>query len=468
MRHLIAACCAALVAMSSLAATSAPRVQGGAPQPIVVRGADAIRSVTLANGMQVIVWSDHDIPNVALYNWVRVGSRNEATGLTGIAHFFEHMMFNGTSRRARGEFDREMEAQGGANNASTSQDVTIYEDWFPRTALELVFDLESDRLTHLAFDPKAVESERNVVYSERRMRTEDNNEGLLMEQVQATAFLAHPYQNPVIGWPSDIQSWRLQDLEAFYRRNYAPNNCTLVVVGDVAPDEVFALARKYLEPIPRQEPPPPVTTREPQQLGERRLVLERKAQTPLLQVAYKAPAAADPAGPAVNLLVSILTEGDASRLHRQLVEEQKLAIDVGGYWHEGFDPSLLWFLLTLPEGGDVAALEKALDAALARVVSDGVTDAELRRAKNLAESGFWKSIATISGKARMLGEYEVLHGGYRNLFTAPAAYEAVTREQVHAAAKSILQARQRTVGVLVPQPAAAAAPMAGSAAPGAG
>ena len=418
--------------------------------PIVVPGADAIRAITLANGLKLIVWSDRDIPNVALYNWVRVGSRNEAPGITGLAHFFEHMMFNGTSRRAPGEFDRLMEAQGGANNAFTSDDVTVYQDWFPRSALDLVFDLEGDRLANLAFDPKVVESERGVVFSERRFSIEDRNPSFMMEQMQATAFVAHPYQIPTIGWPSDIRAWRLEDLQAFYRTNYAPNNCTLVVVGDVAPEEIIALARKYLEPIPRQAPPPPVRTREPEQLGERRLVVERQAQTPLLQVAYKAPAATDPAGPAVNLLMSVLVEGDSSRLHRALVETQKLAIDVGGYWHEGFDPSLAWFLMSLPEGGDAAALEKAFDAELARVVADGVTAGELRRAQNLAASGFWKSIATIDGKARMLGEYEVIHGDYRQLFAAPARYEAVTREQVHAAARDILQTRRRTLGTLMP------------------
>ncbi len=426
--------------------------------PIVVPGAAAIRAVTLANGMKVIVWSDRDIPNVALYNWVRVGSRNEAPGITGLAHFFEHMMFNGTTRRAPGEFDRLMEGQGGANNAFTSDDVTVYQDWFPRSALELVFDLEADRLAHLSFDPKVVESERGVVFSERRFSVEDRNPSFLMEQMQATAFVAHPYQIPTIGWPSDIRAWRMEDLQAFYRTNYAPNNCTLVVVGDVSPEEIVALARKYLEPIPRQAPPQSVRTREPEQLGERRLLVERKAQTPLLQLAYKAPAATDPSGPAVNLLMSVLVDGDSSRLHRALVETQKLAIDVSGYWHEGFDPSLAWFLMTLPEGGDVAALERAFDAEIARVVAAGVTDAELRRAKNLAASGFWKSIATIDGKARMLGEFEVIHGDYRQLFTAPARNEAVTREQIQSAAREILQSRRRTLGTLLSPPASSTAP----------
>jgi zinc protease len=420
------------------------------PTPTLVPGADSIRATTLANGMKIIVWTDRDIPNVALYNWVRVGSRNEAPGITGLAHFFEHMMFNGTARRPPGAFDREMEAQGGANNAFTSNDVTVYQDWFPRSALELVFDLEADRLANLSFDPQVIESERGVVFSERRRSVEDDTGSFLSEQVQAAAFVAHPYQIPTIGWPSDIRSWRSEDLQAFFRTYYAPNNCTIVVVGDVSADEIFALARRYFEPIPRQAPPPAVRTTEPRQLGERRVTVERRAQTPLLQVAYKAPAATDPSGPALDLLMTILVDGQASRLHRQLVEQQKLAIEVGGYWDEAFDPSLAWFYLTLPEGGDAAAAERALDAALAAVVAGGVTEAELGRARNLADSAFWRSVSTINGKARMLGQYEVVHGDYQRLFTAPARTAAVTREQVREAAQSLLVRRQRTVGVLVP------------------
>ncbi len=163
---------------SSGSLESAPdpwRAPRAAPRRLSVSGREAVRAVTLANGMRVIVWPVRNIPNVALYNWVRVGSRNEVPGATGLAHFFEHMMFNGTSRHPPGEFDRLMEAQGGANNAFTSDDVTVYQDWFPASALELVFDLESDRMAHLAFTPEVIESERGVVYSERRLRVEDNN-----------------------------------------------------------------------------------------------------------------------------------------------------------------------------------------------------------------------------------------------------------------------------------------------------
>jgi zinc protease len=247
---------ASLCLLLSLAAASASAAAAKPAPATRVAGADQVHSTTLANGMKVIVWTDRDIPNIALYNWVRVGSRNEVSGITGLAHFFEHMMFNGTSKRQPGEFDRQMEARGGANNAFTSDNVTVYQDWVPRSALDLVFDLESDRLANLSFDPKVVESERGVVYSERRLRTEDSNEGFLFEQVQATAFVAHPYQIPTIGWPADIQSWKLEDLQKFFKTNYAPNNCTLILVGDVSADEAFAMAKRYLEPIPQQDPPP--------------------------------------------------------------------------------------------------------------------------------------------------------------------------------------------------------------------
>ncbi|HVY82456.1 MAG TPA: pitrilysin family protein [Steroidobacteraceae bacterium] len=414
-------------------------------------GRDAIRSTVLANGMKLIVWPVHNIPNVALYNWVRAGSRNEKPGITGLAHFFEHMMFNGTARRRPGDFDKLMEAQGGANNAFTSDDVTVYQDWFPRGALELIFDLEADRIANLAFDPEVIESERSVVYSERRLCVDDNNHGYLAEQVQAAAYVAHPYRFPTIGWPEDIQSWTLDDLQTFFRTYYAPNNQTLVLAGDVSPDEAFALARKYLEPIPRQAAPAPVLTREPPQLAERRVVVRRSAQTPLIQYAYKAPAAADARAPALSLLLSILVDGDASRLYRRLVEDQKLVIDIGGNWHEGFDPALVWLYFTLPEGADPEAVQPAIDAELARVVDSGVSAEELRRAKNLVAVSFWKKLATIDGKAQLLGEYEVFHGDWRRLFDAPAQFERVTAEQVQAVAREVLDVRRRTVGVLLPE-----------------
>ncbi len=423
-----------------------------------VPGANEVRATTLANGMQIIVWPDHDIPNVALYNWVHVGSRNEAPGITGLAHFFEHMMFNGTSTRAPGEFDQVLEASGARNNAFTSDDVTVYQDWFPRSALATVFDLEADRLQNLSFDPKVVESERDVVYSERRLRVDDSHQGRLQEQVQATAFVAHPYHIPTIGWPSDIRTWTIDDLKRFFSTYYAPNNCTLVLVGDVEPENVFALARKYFEPIPAQPPPRPVKTVEPEQLGERRVTVNVDAQTPLMQIAYHGLAGADPRRSALELLTRVLTDGDASRLHRTLVEEQKLAIATDSYFSAGFDPGLVWFLISLPADGDLKKVEAEFTRQIERVVEQGVTKDELSRARSQALADFWRGLTTINGKAEALGSFAVLQGGYQKLFDEPRALESVTQQDIQKLAAELLRSTNRTVGVLESPPAPDEAP----------
>lgn len=419
-------------------------------------GADRIVSRTLANGLQIVVWPDADIPNVAMYTWYRVGSRNERPGITGIAHYFEHMMFSGTKTHPSGEFDRVMEANGGANNAYTSSDVTVYQNWFPRTATELVFGLEADRMRNLDFDPKVVESERQVVYSERRTRVDDDNFGTLVEQVQATAFLAHPYQIPTIGWPSDIEGWTAADLQAFYGRYYAPNNAVMFVVGDVDPESIFGLADEYLAGLAAQPAPPAVTTTEPVQLGERRLRIVRDAQTPLIAMAWHAGAAPDRETRVMEVLLAILGSGDSSRLHQRLVEQEQAAVEIGTSLEQGFDPGLAWVYAVVPPGGDVAKSERLIDEEIVRLTRDGPTDAELAKARNQALAGFWRGLETISGKADALGTYQVFHGDYRKLFDAPAVYESITADDVRRLAGNVLQAQNRTVGVLVPRSEAVA------------
>jgi zinc protease len=333
--------------------------------------------------------------------------------------------------------------------------VTVYQDWLPRAALATVFEVEADRLRNLAFEPKVIESERGVVHSERRLRVEDSFAGRLQEQVQATAYLAHPYGLPTIGWPSDIESWSIEDLKSFFATNYAPNNCTLVLVGDVDPKNVIALARQYFEPIPAHSPPAPIRTKEPPQEGERRVNIETEAQTPLIQFAYHAVSGADPKQPALELLTRILTDGDASRLHRVLVEEQKLAISADSYIDRGFDPGLAWFLLALPAGGDPQKAEAVFDREIQRLRDEGVTAQELARARSQALADFWRGLATIDGKAQALGSYAVLQGGYQRLFDAPRAYESVTADDIRKLAADLLRPSNRTVGVLK-APAAAA------------
>ncbi len=407
-----------------------------------------ITSFNLPNGLEIIVWPDHDIPNVALYTFVRAGGRNEYPGITGLAHFFEHMMFNGTDSREVGEFDQEMEAAGGANNAYTSNDVTVYMDWFPRSALETIFDLESDRFMNLAIDPDVVETERGAVYSERRGGVDDDNTSRLFEQMMATAYVAHPYQNPVIGWPSDIENWTQDDLESFFKTYYAPNNLTMVFAGDVTPEEIYLLADQYFSPIPRQHPPPEVTTVEPEQQGERRLVIETDAQTPLLHVAFHGSATDDPETLHMDLLLAVLADGDSSRLHRALVEDEQLALSVGGFQTDGFDPGLVYFYLTLPPGGDLAATEARLLEELQRVADEGVTAAELEKARNLRLASFWRGLQTIRGKASALGNFEVFTGDYENLFIVPETLAQTDAAALQAAAQQVFRRGNMTLGVL--------------------
>jgi zinc protease len=430
---------------------------GAVPAPAASQapgsGAQAIVSRTLPNGLEVVVWPDRDIPSVAMFTWYRVGSRNERPGITGIAHYFEHMMFNGTKTRPPGEFDRVMEAAGGSNNAYTSSDVTVYQNWFPASQLPLIFELEADRMRHLDFDPKVVESERGVVYSERRSSVDNDSFGTLIEQMQATAYVAHPYQIPTIGWPSDIEGWKIEDLQAFYREYYAPNNAVMFIVGDVDPEEVFRLAERHFGPLEAQPAPVPVTTREPPQLGERRVVVRREAQTPILAMAWHAHAAPDRESRVMEVLLAILGSGDSSRLHQRLVEREGAAVQVGTQLDQGFDPGLAWLYAVVPPGGDVARTERLIDEEIARMAKDGPTPAELAKARNQALAGFWRGLQTISGKAQALGSYEVFHGDHRKLFDAPAVYEGVTAEDVRKAAATVLRRENRTVGIVEPKAA---------------
>jgi zinc protease len=409
-----------------------------------------VKSHTLSNGLKVIVQEDHSIPNVALYFFYRVGARNERPGITGISHFFEHMMFNGARKYGPKQFDNEMEKSGGNNNAYTSDDVTVYTDWFPSTALELMFDMESDRMANLAFDPKIIESERGVVYSERRSSVDNSNGGILNEQLRAAAYTAHPYHWPVVGWPSDIEAWTMEDLRAHYKMGYAPNNCTMVVVGDVTDDNIMALAKKYIEPIPRQPPPPPVRTKEPEQQGERRVVVDKPAQLPIQYVAYHIPSAKDPDITVLDVIDVVLTGGQSSRLYKRLVDSEQLALNVGGRAQESLDPGLFVFNMTPRSGIEPARTEKALFEEIEKLRSSPVTADELRKAKNQLLAQHYRQLKTIAGRANLLGSYEVFHGDYNKLFTSDKDIEAVTAADVQRVAQKYFSPTNRTVATLIP------------------
>lgn len=409
----------------------------------------------LSNGMKILVHEDHDVPNVAMYLFYTVGSRNERPGTTGISHYFEHMMFNGAKKYGPKQFDIQMEKAGGRNNAYTSRDITAYTNWFPRSALDLMFDMEADRIRDLNFDPKIVESERGVVYSERRTSVDNSPFGVLYEQLNAAAYTAHPYGWPVVGWASDIEAWSMDDLKAHFRMGYAPNNCILVLTGDVTHDEVVALAKKYLEPIPRQEPPPPVRTKEPEQLGERRVVVKRPAQLPLVFVSFHVPATKDTDAPALEVLSNVLTEGRSSRLYKRLVEKDQLTLNISGGAQDALDPTQFMFTMQVRTGVDPAKAEAALYEELALLAKDGITGEELAKARNQLVADFYRSLKTIAGKANLLGRYEVYHGDHRKLWTAVEELNKVTAGDVKRVAGKYFGEKNRTVATLIPEAPAA-------------
>jgi zinc protease len=409
-----------------------------------------IQEHMLKNGMKVLVQEDPSIPNVALYTFFRVGSRNEHEGITGLSHFFEHMMFNGAKKYGPGQFDKTMEAAGGENNAYTSNDVTVYQDWFPNSALELIFDLESDRVRDLSFDPKIVESERQVVYSERRLSVDNDNFGLLEEQLEAATFIAHPYHWPVIGWPSDIEKWTLDDLKTYFAKGYSPSNATMIVVGDVKADAVFRLAEKYMEPIPAHDPPPPVRTVEPGQLGERRVSVHKFAQLPIVQIAYHVPQATGPDYYTLELLRTLLTSGESSRLYRALVDQQ-IAIDVQSAHQKTFDPYMFTFTVQPRQGVPPERAEQALYAEIDKVKSAGVDERELQKAKNQAIANYYRLLRSINRRANVIGRYEVFFGDYHKLANVEQEFNKVTGADIQRAASAYFDVNNRTVATLIPE-----------------
>jgi zinc protease len=406
---------------------------------------------TLKNGMKVLVQSDHSIPNVSLYIFYRIGSRNERPGTTGISHFFEHMMFNGAKKYGPGELDKVMEANGGSNNAYTSQNVTVYQDWFPRSAMPLIFDIEADRIQNLSFDPQKIESERGVVASERRSSVDNDNGGLLDEQLWATAFIAHPYQWPVVGWMSDIEHWTIDDLKRHFAMGYSPSNATMVVVGDVTPEEIFQICEKTIEPIPSHAPPASVTTLEPPQLGERRLVVHKPAELPLLMIAYHVPQTNHPDFYAINILRTILFQGESSRMYQRLVDKDQIALDVSSSVEPAFDPTIAIIIAQPKQGIDPLKCETAIYEELERVKLSTITDQELEKAKNIRLMEFYHQVRTINGRANTIGTYEVFDGDYKKLFDTAKNYAAVTKEDVQRVAKTYFGANNRTVASLLPE-----------------
>ncbi len=420
--------------------------------PVAAGAADGVVAATLDNGLRVLLLEDHRSPIVSFQVWYRVGSRNEQRGATGIAHFLEHMMFKGTPTYGRGQFARLVEQNGGQDNAFTSQDVTSYYVNIAADKLDLVVALEADRMQNLLLDPKEIESERQVVIEERRTRTEDDPGGFLGEEVGSIAFKAHPYGYPIIGWMEDIGRITPAEIRAFHNVYYVPNNALVVAVGDFRAEDALDRIKRRFGRIPRGADPPPVLAVEPPPNGERRAVVRKQAELPIVYLAWHVPNQKSDDAAALEVLSTILAGGRASRLYTELVYRRRLALEAGGdYSYFSVDPNLFWFWATPMPGQTPEALEKELLAQVARLRTEPVTDEELARAKNQIEAAFVFQEDSIHRRASLLARFELI-GGYRLKDSYVAKIRAVSAADLRRVAGAWFPEDKRNVGILLPKP----------------
>jgi zinc protease len=413
----------------------------------------------LQNGMDCLVIPDHRAPVVTHMVWYRVGSADEEPGKSGLAHFLEHLMFKGTEKNPSGHFSKILASLGGQENAFTGNDYTAYFQRVTRDHLEQVMSFEADRMTGLVLNDNVVNSERDVVLEERRMRTDNSPAAQLGEAMQATLFVNHPYGRPVIGWEQEIKKLNREEALAFYRRYYAPNNALLVVAGDVTSDEVKTLAEKIYGPIPRNDAIRPRTRpSEPEAMADRRVVLaDTRVAQPSLTRNYLAPSyrtAEAGEAEAIDVLAHVLGTGSLSRLYRKLVIEKKIAASAGA-WYGGvaYDTTRLGISATPLPGVALEDLDKAVDGVIAEIVENGITQEELARAKTklVADVVYsWDDPFTL---ARMYGAALTTGLTVETIQEWPDRIRAVTADEVQKAAKKWLASRHFVTGYLVKPPA---------------
>jgi len=414
--------------------------------------ADRVVTATLDNGLRVLLLEDHRSPIVSFQVWYRVGSRNEQRGATGIAHFLEHMMFKGTPTRGPKQFARLVEENGGQDNAFTSQDVTSYFVDIAADKLDLVIELEADRMRHLLLDAKQIASEREVVIEERRTRTEDDPGGFLGEEVSSIAFKAHPYGYPIIGWMEDIKRITPAEIRAFYQTYYIPNNAMVVAVGAFQAPAALEKIRRSFGRIPRGRTPPPVLAVEPPQNGERRVTVRKEAELPIVYLGWHVPNQRSDDAPALEVLSTILSGGRASRLYRDLVYQRQLALEAGGdYSYFSIDPNLFWFWATPMPGQTPETLEAELSKHMERLKAEPVTEEELARAKNQIESAFVFQEDSVHRRAALLARFELI-GGHALKDSFITKIRAVTVADLTRVAGVWFAPERKSVGVLLPKP----------------
>ena len=441
----------ALVSLACLSGLS----QWASAEPSSANG--ATYETTLNNKMRVIVREDRRAPTVAHMVWYRVGSMDEVDGRSGLAHLLEHMMFKGTTQVDAGAFSQKVAAAGGRDNAFTSRDYTAYFQQIPNDKLEEMMALEADRMQNLKIDPKAFWQELKVVQEERRLRTDDDPDAKLFEQMNAEAFQAHPYRRPVIGWRSDLEQMQPEDAQAWYDTWYMPNNAYLIVVGDVKHQQVFKLAAQHYGKLAARTLPQRRISAEPKQEGMRRIVVKAPAELPSVILAYKVPTIDDPAHSrdayALEMLSAVLDGHDAARFNRRLVRERRVALSVGASYYSLSRGPGVFYLSGVPgKHKTPSELEAALKAEIGLIQREGVTFSELKRARaQLLASEVYK-LDSMFGQAMEIGRTESSGVNWRQIPLFLEGLKRVSAAEVQAVAKKYFHDDTLTVGTLDPQP----------------
>lgn len=416
-----------------------------------------VHEFTLDNGLKLLVKEDHRAPVMVSQVWYKVGSSYEHSGITGISHMLEHMMFKGTKTLEPNEFSQIISAKGGELNAFTGRDYTAYFEQMASDQVEVSFRLEADRMRNLVLTEEALRKERQVVMEERRMRTEDSPNALTYERFNAIAFLTSPYHHPTIGWMSDIKHYELADLQAWYQKWYAPNNATVVVVGDVDPEKVYALAEKYFGPLRPEKITPPKPRPEIPQTGRREIFVRAPAELPYLLLGWKVPviktAEEDWKPYALEVLAGILDGGRSSRFSKDLIRGSQVAASVGASYDLYARLKDQFVIAGTPaQGHTIAELEKAIKAQIERLRKERVSQEELERIKNQVVAHKVYEQDSIFFQAMQLGLLETVGLDWRLADAYVDRVQAVTAEQIQAVAQEYLQEKGLTRGELIPMP----------------
>tara|TARA_B100000749_G_C18450136_1_gene476086 strand:- start:48254 stop:49561 length:1308 start_codon:yes stop_codon:yes gene_type:complete len=405
----------------------------------------------LDNGMVVLLNKDNSVPMVSVHQWYRVGSKNEVVGKTGLAHFFEHLMFKGTKKYPAHDLEFIIQSNGGSNNAFTSRDYTGYYISLPSDKLELALDIESDRMVNLQFDMKAINSEREVVKEERRMRVENSISGSIWEAMFKSIFKVNQYRWPVIGYMRDLNAATMKDFKDFYKTYYSPNNSVLVVSGDINISNAKSMIEKYYGKLQPQKIPAIEKLSEPEQKGHRTTTLRKNAQSSTFMVGYQGPNVEDADLAAMEVLSYILGNGDSSRLHQRLVYRTQLANSTWAFTYSLAVRGAFLVNVAVKPGAD---LNKAISAAygeIYKVRAEKVKEEELTKARNMLVSELVDRLKTTNGVAQSLAAVETITGDYTRLFSDIEKYSNVTVDDIQRVAKKYLKPDQRSIVMVVPK-----------------